>query len=228
MNRAKAKRMRHGPGPTEVFGAEPAKRRVNLRLVTMLAMILVVAGGVIWLSVAVQDNPAARAGTPSFGRTIPPLANSSGILNPRPNQYDPVTDRYWHAPAVGNAHWHQGPPPAGGGTVTPGFGTTTVVNSGSLSNLNPSIPNPTPGQYDPVTNRYWHAPVGGNAHWHNGRPPAEGGTTTTLNSGSSSANPDIPNPTPGQYDPVTNRYWHAPVGGNAHWHNGRPPAEGNP
>ena len=228
MNRAKAKRMRHEPGSTETFGAEHAKRRVNLRLVMMLAMILLVAGGIIGLSVAVPDKQTSPAGNPGFSRTIPPLANTSGIQNPKHYQYDPVTNKHWVA-GVGHDHWHNGPPPATG-TTTPGFSpTTTIVNSGSSSSLNPLIPNPTPGQYDPVTDRYWHVPVGGSAHWHKGRPPADGDGTTVLNSGSSaSANPNIPNPTPGQYDPVTDRYWHVPVGGNPHWHKGQPPADGNP
>ncbi len=175
MNRAKARRTRHEPGHTDVFGAEPSKRRVNLRLVMMLAMILLVAGGIIGLSVAVPDKPAAPVvGTPSFGQTVPPLANTSGIRNPKPNQYDPVTDRYWHVQAGGNAHWHKGRPPVDAGTATPGFDPTTILNSGTLSSSNPSIPNPTPGQYDPVTDRYGHVPAGGNAHWHKGRPQADG------------------------------------------------------
>jgi len=223
MNRAKAKRTRHRPGHTEVFGTEPAKRRVNLRLVMMLAMILLVAGGIIGLSMAVPDKQATRvAGTTA--RTIPALANNSGIANPRPNQYDPLTDRYWHVPVGGTAHWHNGQPPANAAAAS------TIFNSSSSSSVNPNIPNPTPNQYDPVTNRYWHVPVGGTAHWHNGQPPANSAAATpgfnpTITTGSSSSfNPDIPNPTPNQYDPVTDRYWHAPVGGTAHWHNGQPPA----
>ncbi len=173
MNRAKAKRMRHEPGHTGVFGAEPSKRRVNLRLVMMLTMILLVAGGIIGLSVAVPDKPAAPVvGTPGFGRPIQSPALNSGIRNPRPNQYDPLTDRYWHVQAGGNAHWHNGQPPANGGTPATSFSPTTIGSS--LSSPNPNIPNPTPGQYDPVTDQYWHVPAGGNAHWHKGRPPAEG------------------------------------------------------
>ncbi len=227
MNRAKAKRMTHEPGRTDVFGAERTKRRVNLRLVMLLGMILAVAGGIVGLSMSVPEETAIPpVATPGFSQLIPPLANNSGIQNPRHYQYDPLTNKHWVA-GPGHDHWHNGQPPANVGTATLGSGTT-IVNSGSLSSPNPNIPNPTPGQYDPVTDRYWHAPAGGNAHWHNGRPPAEGGTTVLNSGSSSSANPDIPNPTPGQYDPVTDRYWHVPAGGNAHWHKGRPPAEGNP
>jgi len=236
MNRAKAKRTRHRPGHTELFGSEPAKRRVNLRLVMMLAMILLVAGGIIGLSMSVPDKQAKPAQTPAISTTIPALANTSGIQNPTHHQYDPLTNKHWVA-GGGHDHWHNGRPPGSAGSTPPGFNPTTILSSGSTSSANPNIPNPTPGQYDPVTDRYWHVPPGGSPHWHNGRPPAEGGTapppgfdpTTFLNSGSTSAaNPDIPNPTPGQYDPVTDRYWHVPAGGSPHWHKGRPPAEGNP
>ncbi len=166
MNRAKARRTRHEPGHTDVFGPEQSKRRINLRLVMTLAVILLVAGGIIGLSVAVPDKPAAPAvGTPGFGRSIQSPALNSGIRNPRPNQYDPLTDRYWHVQAGGNAHWHNGRPPADAGTVTPGFNPTTSTST---------IVDPQPNQYDPLTDRYWHVQAGGNGHWHNGRPPAEG------------------------------------------------------
>jgi hypothetical protein len=34
------------------------------------------------------------------------------------------------------------------------------------------------------------------------------------------ANPNIPNPEPWQYDPATNKFWHP---GHSHWHDGQPP-----
>ena len=174
MNRAKARRMRHEPGNTDVFGAEPSRRRVNLRLVMMLAMILMVVGGIIALSVTLPDKPAATAvSNATLGRTVPSLANNSGIRNPKPNQYDPLTDRYWHVTAGGNGHWHKGQPSANAGTLTPGFNPATIVSSGSLSSGTPNIVNPTPWQYDPATNKHWD-PRPGHVHWHTGLPPAEG------------------------------------------------------
>ncbi len=164
MNRAKAKRMRHVPGHTDAVGTEPSKRRVSLRMLMLLAMILVVACGIVGLSVAVPDKTTAPVlGTPGSAQRIPSLANNSGILNPKPYQYDPVTDRYWH-PQPGNAHWHPGQPPADAGTAR---SPTRSVISGSTS-PDPDIVNPTPWQYDPATNKHWHVDHG---HWHDGPAP---------------------------------------------------------
>ena len=166
MNRAKAKRMRHVPGHTDAVGTEPSTRRVSLRMLMLLAMILVVAGGIVGLSVAVPDKTTAPVvGTPGFGQRIGSLANNSGIRNPQPYQYDPLTDRYWH-PQPGNAHWHAGQPPANAGTAT--LIKPTIISSGSTSR-DPNIVNPTPWQYDPATNKHWHAEQ---SHWDNGPPPA--------------------------------------------------------
>ena len=166
MNRAKAKRMRHGPGYTDAVGTEPSKRRVSLRMVMLVGLIVAVAGGIVGLSVAVPDKTAALVvGTPGSGQRIPSLANNSGILNPKDYQYDPLTDRYWH-PQPGNAHWHPGQPPAHAGTAT--FGTPPIITSGSTT-PDPDIPNPTPWQYDPGTNKHWYAD---HSHWHDGPVPA--------------------------------------------------------
>ncbi len=168
MNRAKARRQQHEPGHTNAFGAEPSKRRISLRLVMLIGMILVVAGGIVGLSVAVPDKTATAAlGSAGLSQVIPSLANNSGIGNPRAYQYDPVNDKYWD-PRPGHVHWHPGQPPANVATGTPTFGTTTIVNSGSVSG-DPNIANPTPWQYDPVTNKHWLADHG---HWHNGPVPA--------------------------------------------------------
>ena len=47
-------------------------------------------------------------------------------------------------------------------------------------------------------------------------------TTTTTTPMTSGTNPDIPNPEPYQYDPVTNQYYHPD---HKHWHSGTPPAD---
>jgi hypothetical protein len=168
MNRAKTRRQQHEPGHTNVFGAEPPKRRISLRLVMLVAMILVVAGGIVGLSVAVPDKTATTAlGITGLGQGIPSLANNSGISNPRAYQYDPVNNQYWD-PRPGHVHWHPGQPPANVATGTPALGGTTIINSG-LASGDPDIANPTPWQYDPATNKHWHPDHG---HWHNGPVPA--------------------------------------------------------
>jgi hypothetical protein len=119
--------------------------------------------------------------------------------------------------------------------------TTGQVTAGSaatgtpLSTGAPAIANPQPWQYDPLTNKHWHQDHG---HWHDGPPPADRGastsplttsTTTTVPPvqavpipppATAGATPNIPNPQPWQYDPVTNKHWHQ---GHGHWHNGEPP-----
>ncbi len=111
--------------------------------------------------------------------------------------------------------------PAFGPTGVPAFGPT-----GSTPKLNPGIPNPTPWQYDPVTDQHW-VPTPGHLHWHSGLPPANppaaslgaaAASTTLIQPG----DPDIPNPQPWQYDPVTNKHWN-PLPGHQHWHNGTAP-----
>ncbi len=164
--------MRH---PDE--GNEKSKRLVNLRFVLMCAMILLVAGGVVGLSVSLPDKTTVSRATsrPGLPVNIPALANNTGIQNPSPYQYDPVTDQHWVA-GPGHNHWHQGRPPANAATTTPG---TTIIDSGSFSttanitNTTPNIANPTPWQYDPATNKHWD-PRPGHVHWHSGPAPAEG------------------------------------------------------
>ena len=99
--------------------------------------------------------------------------------------------------------------------------TQTLLGQGT----NPSISNPQPGQYDPIKDQYWH--TSGN-HWDPGRAPAS--STNPLISQplinqpnlSGRATPNILNPQPNQYDPITDQYWHT-SSGNPHWHRGRPP-----
>lgn len=114
--------------------------------------------------------------------------------------------------------------PAANNSPATSIGATTVLGQGSI----PSIANPTQGQYDPATDKHWHA-VGN--YWHDGPPPGSASSTNPLISqplanqpdlGSSpSASPSILNPFPNQYDPVTDKYWHTT--GNPHWHPGKPP-----
>lgn len=87
------------------------------------------------------------------------------ITNPQPWQYDPITDRHWHA--AGN-HWDPGQRPA---SSTNPLISQPLVNQPNLSGqATPSILNPQPNQYDPITDKYWHT-TSGNPHWHSGRPP---------------------------------------------------------
>ena len=176
MNRAKERQMRQ-----HEQGNEKAKPRVNLRFMLMCAMILAVAGGIVGLSMSLPEKTRVSRGAtsrPSLPANFPSLAKTSTIQNPRPYQYDPVTNQHW-VPGAGHDHWHQGQPPANTGGTTPG--TTTVIDSGSFSttpnlaipNLaTPNITNPTPWQYDPATNKHWD-PRPGHVHWHTGPAPPE-------------------------------------------------------
>ncbi len=112
----------------------------------------------------------------------------------------------------------------------PASATSRPVFSPTATDLTPGIPNPSPWQYDPVTDRHWVAGVGHN-HWHQGPPPANAGAATAgttftppLQSTArpSSGVPAIADPQPWQYDPVTNKYWDPRVG-HLHWHAGQAP-----
>ena len=58
-----------------------------------------------------SDSPAAsipvinNAAQSTFG-----AGSNPNILNPKPWQYDPIKDQYWHT-SSGNPHWHRGKPP---------------------------------------------------------------------------------------------------------------------
>ena len=77
---------------------------------------------------------------------------------------------------------------------------------------------PAPYQYDPVKDQHW-VPGPGHEHWHNGRPPANAGTTAATVTATSG----IQNPQPWQYDEANDQHWQPD---HAHWHKGPPP--GNP
>lgn len=161
MNQTKSKQT---PGDS-ASNADRSPRRLNLRFVVLVAFILVVAGGIVGLSMAVPEKTVPARVAPIVATTIP---NTAGIQNPRPYQYDPVTDRHWD-PSPGHNHWHPGQPPANVGSTTP-LPTTTTITKGTAGT--PAIVNPQPWQYDPATNKHWD-PRPGHNHWHNGPPPAE-------------------------------------------------------
>lgn len=80
---------------------------------------------------------------------------------------------------------------------------------------------PVAWEYDAEKDRYWDP---GHTHWHDGQPPPEDlRTTATANTPASNlqnTNPNIPNPEPYQYDPLTNQHYDP---GHGHWHNGQQP-----
>ncbi len=171
MNRAKAKRQRSaGDQPEPAMDAPKRATLLSGRLILLSVMILLVAGGIIGLSVSVAKKRPVATTQPVFSPARSDL--TPGIPNPAPWQYDPVTDRHWVA-TVGHNHWHQGRPPqnpgtattTAGGTFTPSPDPTTRLSSGV-----PAIAKPQPWEYDPVTHKYWD-PREGHLHWHGGEPP---------------------------------------------------------
>ena len=88
-------------------------------------------------------------------------------------------------------------------------------NAGGPVAAPPGITNPTPYQYDAVTNRYYDP---NHEHWHAGAPPLAGGGSTTPTE--VPAPPGITNPPPYQYHAATDRPM-APT--HAHRHSGPPP-----
>lgn len=163
MNRGKSKR-----ADAAGDAGEPAGRKVNVRFVTLAAFIVLVAGGIVALSMTVPDKPAATTAGRSLPTSIPPPANTTGIQNPRAFQYDPVTDRHWDP---NHGHWHPGQPPANATSGTPSSQPSTTTITKGNSTGTPAITNPQPWQYDPATNKHWHPEHG---HWHDGPAPAEG------------------------------------------------------
>lgn len=125
-----------------------------------------------WLmSIDNDDSPAAN--TPPTNRTNQPalgLGSNSSILNPTNWQYDPITDRHWHA--VGN-HWAPGRHQS---TNSPSsiLSQPLAIQPDLGSIKAPDIPNPQPWQYDPITNRHWD-PTPGHVHWHPGQAPDDRG-----------------------------------------------------
>jgi len=159
---------------------------LNVRQVVTFGLIVVASGALAALAISSVLAPQVERATKT----------------PEAWEYDPVANRHWHPD---HAHWHPGPPPSvfGDGVEPP-----------------PYIPNPQPWQYDEATDRHFDP---GHGHWHSG-PPPEGVDANTLVSPVRSDRvdppPGITNPTPWQYDPVTDRHYHTP---HQHWHAGPPP-----
>ena len=112
-----------------------------------------------------------HSGPPPTNPIISPLGSSStsgsqvpappNITNPSPWQYDAVTDRHYDP---NHGHWHNGPPPTN--PVTSPLGSSSTSGSQVPAPLN--ITNPSPWQYDAVSDRHYDP---NHAHWHNGPPP---------------------------------------------------------
>ncbi len=173
MIRTKSKRLRESDRPfsAAMNVGEQRRWRPSLRLVLLIAMILIVSGAIVGLSLSLPEEKARTAapigvpaGASPFGATGSTSNLNPAISNPTPWQYDPVTNRHW-VPTPGHLHWHSGPPPANPGAATT---STTVIQPGD-----PDIPNPQPWQYDPDTNRHWN-PLPGHQHWHGGTAPPPG------------------------------------------------------
>ncbi len=170
MNRAKSKRLREADRP---FSAAmdvdtPRRWRPSLRFVLLCAMILLVSGGIVGLSLSLpekKDRTTVPVGVTAFGSTGSTRNLNPAIPNPTPWQYDPVTNQHW-VPTPGHVHWHSGLPPSNPGTTNLGASSPTTA----LLTGNPAIPNPQPWQYDPVTNKHWN-PLQGHQHWHSGSAP---------------------------------------------------------
>ena len=221
-----------------------AKSKISLRSVVTWSIIILLGCGIAAITFSgPQDDAASRAAdlTPApiqdlAGSGVPatfpsginlgttPVGSSStsggkvpappNITNPSPWQYDAVTDRHYNP---NHAHWHGGSPPTNPQTTPVGSSST----SGSQVPAPPNITNPSPWQYDPVTDRHYDA---NHAHWHNGSPPTNPTASplgsTSISSSKVPAPPNITNPSPWQYDAVTDRHYNPD---HAHWHSGSPP-----
>ena len=214
------------------------KSKINLRLFVTWSFIILLGCGIAAMTFSrlQNDAPSPAAGlTPApiqrfnnngASASLPSVINSSGgpiqlgsssgsqvpaplnIANPRPWQYDAVTDRHYDA---NHAHWHSGPPPN-----EPNAATVSLSGREVPAPLN--ITNPSPWQYDAVTNRHYDPD---HAHWHSGPAPDDPNSPAISVSGSKvAAPPNITNPSPWQYDTATDRHYDP---NHAHWHDGPPP-----
>lgn len=112
-----------------------------------------------------SDSPASTPAINNAAQSTLGLGSNQNILNPQPWQYDPIKNQHWHASAN---HWDPGRPPAS--STNPLISQPLAIQPDLGSSPPPSILNPLPNQYDPVTDKYWHT-TAGNPHWHPGRPP---------------------------------------------------------
>lgn len=186
----------------------------------LLPVVVVAIGLVLWSQR--NDRPTFRqalTGQPAASATASedqsPLPDGR---NPAPWEFDAPRNRHWNP---GHGHWHNGPPPP--------ENQRSTVPANAPQAVNPNVPDPEPWQFDPETNQHFDP---NHKHWHQGPAPPEDQrktsstsntvTTTTTTTAPLGTNPDIPNPEPYQYDPVTNQYYDP---GHAHWHRGRPPSD---
>ena len=144
------------------------KSKIKLRTIATWSFIILLGCGIaaIAFSRPQNDAPSPAAGpTPApiqlFNNGAPVTSSTSpSITNPQPWQYDPATDRHWN-PNPGHAHWHSGPPPNDPNAAP-------VPLSGSEVPAPPNVTDPSPWQYDAVTDRHYDP---NHAHWHDGPPP---------------------------------------------------------
>ncbi len=110
-----------------------------LRLIFFGGAILLVAGGIVGLSLSMPKTEVATTRPANAATPTPDLSLTVG--GPKPGQYDPVKDQYWHV-TDGTGHWHPGKPP--------GLGK--------------------PWEYNKETNQHYD-PRPGHEHWHTGPAP---------------------------------------------------------
>jgi hypothetical protein len=142
----------------------------------------------------VQPGVNGRSPTPAQqgdAYTVPSNNDLAPGETPAPWEYDVAQNRHYD-PRPGHGHWHPGPPPKdpndpGAGAVmnpnisaTTSGGTPVNITGSSTVQSAPSTPlapgeNPKPFEYDAKRDLYFDP---GHQHWHPGRPPATGGSTT--------------------------------------------------
>src|SRR5262245_54386605 len=143
----------------------------------------------------VQPGVAGRSPTEAQQGTNLSIPSGNALQpgeNPAPWEYDVVKNRHYD-PRPGHQHWHSGPPPADPNkadapttlttnpqiTATTANGVPVKITGTSSVQVAPSTPlapgeNPKPYEYDPKRDMYFHP---GHNHWHQGKPPANAGTT---------------------------------------------------
>lgn len=183
-------------------GPRMARRKQFVQL-SVIGALLLVGGALAALAIAPEPGPTMNQ--PLVTPSDPTMASTGSgampaIVNPAPWQYDPVTDKHWHAD---HGHWHPGRPPTDvissnqDGRTSVSFPGANAENAPDelvltgadgrpvvAQRVDPppgltgqegaptNIPNPEPWQYDPATDHHWHADHG---HWHKGPPPDDRG-----------------------------------------------------
>ena len=183
-----------GSGKSQIHCCgDHAKSKINLRSVVTWSIIILLGCGIAAITFS---GPRDDATSPAAGLTpalIPQFNNGAASTT---------------FPSGINL-----------GTTPAGLGST----SGIKVPAPPNIPNPSPWQYDAVTDRHYDP---NHAHWHSGPPPTNPNAAASqirvgaTSGGQVPAPPNITNPSPWQYDAVTDRHYNPD---HAHWHNGPPP-----